>query len=51
MLHLAPVPHRGQQNEPAYVVEVAEQVAALKGLSLEAFAKQSSENFDRLFGL
>ncbi|MAT52348.1 MAG: hydrolase TatD [Porticoccaceae bacterium] len=48
---LAPVPHRGQQNEPAYVVEVAEQVAALKGLSLEAFAKQSSENFDRLFGL
>lgn len=47
--YLAPVPYRGKQNQPAYVVEVAQCVADLKGISLEAVAKISSENFYRLF--
>lgn len=47
--YLAPVPYRGKQNQPAYVVEVAQCVADLKGVSLEAVAKVSSENFYRLF--
>jgi TatD DNase family protein len=48
--YLAPVPYRGRKNEPAYVVETARRVAALKGLSLEALAKATSANAARLFG-
>ena len=47
--YLAPVPHRGQQNQPAFVREVAEFVADLKGISLEALAEQTTENFFTLF--
>jgi len=47
--YLAPVPYRGKQNQPAYVVEVAQCVADLKGVSLETVARVSSENFYRLF--
>lgn len=47
--YLAPVPYRGKQNQPAYVVEVAQCVAELKGVSLEAVARTSTENFYRLF--
>ncbi len=47
--YLAPVPYRGKQNQPAYVVEVAQCVADLKGVSLETVARTSSENFHRLF--
>jgi TatD DNase family protein len=46
---LAPVPHRGKQNEPKHVVDVAKFIANLKGISLEELAKQTSENFYRLF--
>jgi len=46
---LAPVPHRGQQNEPKYVVEVAQCVADLQGVSLEELAETTTENFKRLF--
>lgn len=46
---LAPVPHRGKENEPAYVVEVARCVAALKGVSVERVAEQTRENFYSLF--
>lgn len=47
--YLAPVPYRGKQNQPAYVVEVAECVAAIKGCSVEKVAAISKENFFQLF--
>ncbi len=47
--YLAPVPHRGRSNQPAYVRHVAELVAELRGTDPEAFAAQTSENFHRLF--
>lgn len=46
---LAPVPHRGKQNEPQYVLEVAQCVAQLKGISLEQLAEITTQNFHRLF--
>lgn len=49
--YLAPVPYRGKKNEPKFVVEVAECVAELKGLSLAEVARHTTGNFDRLFGL
>jgi TatD DNase family protein len=48
---LAPVPHRGKKNEPAWVAEVARHVADLKGMSPEAFAWTAARNTDALFGL
>lgn len=47
--YLAPVPHRGKQNEPGYVRDVAEYLADLRGLSSEFLAQQTTENFFRLF--
>ncbi|HEV3458509.1 MAG TPA: TatD family hydrolase [Thermoanaerobaculia bacterium] len=47
--YLAPVPYRGQPNRPAYVVEIAHQLAAAIGETPEAVARQTSENFFRLF--
>lgn len=47
--YLAPVPHRGQENEPAYTRDVAQFVANLKGVSLETLAQATSENFFNLF--
>lgn len=47
--YLAPVPHRGRRNEPAYVRHVAEEIAMLKGLPLEDVAAASSRNFFTLF--
>lgn len=49
--YLAPHPYRGKRNEPAYVKLVAEEIAALKGLSFEEVAKATTENAERLFGL
>lgn len=49
--YLAPVPHRGKLNHPALVRHVAEEVAALKGLSLDALAQATTNNFCRLFGV
>jgi TatD DNase family protein len=48
--YLAPVPHRGQPCEPAYVVETAKKLAEVKGTSQEAVAAATTANFDRLFG-
>jgi TatD DNase family protein len=48
--YLAPAPRRGQRNEPAYVVETARVLAEVRGTSLEAIARQTSDNFFRLFG-
>jgi TatD DNase family protein len=47
--HLAPQPVRGKRCEPAYLRYTAEALAALKGLTPEAFALQTSENARRLF--
>jgi len=47
--YLAPVPHRGKTNEPAFVRHVAEEVARLKGVSLEAVAEATTRNFFALF--
>jgi TatD DNase family protein len=46
---LAPPPHRGKRNEPAFVVEVARKLAALRGEALEAVGAASKSNFERLF--
>nr|CDQ32932.1 putative deoxyribonuclease YcfH [Virgibacillus halodenitrificans] len=47
--YLAPVPHRGKPNEPQWVVEVAECIAAERGISVDEVAMQTSANFYRLF--
>ncbi len=47
--YLAPVPHRGKQNQPAYVVEVAAFIAQLKGLSLTEVAEKTTQNYHDLF--
>lgn len=47
---LAPVPHRGKRNEPAFVVETAAVLADCKGLSNAALAEATSANVQRLFG-
>lgn len=49
--YLAPVPYRGKSNLPQYVREVAEFLAELRGVPFEDFARQTSENFLRLFPL
>ncbi|MGP1517512.1 MAG: TatD family hydrolase [Ottowia sp.] len=47
--YLAPVPHRGKPNSPAWVPHVAARLAELRGVSAEHIARISSDNFDRLF--
>jgi TatD DNase family protein len=49
--YLAPVPYRGKLNQPAYVKHVAEEIAQLRGLSVEEIGQQTSVNFGRLFSL
>ena len=46
---LAPVPHRGKRNEPAFTMLVAEKVAELKELSVDEVAKATTNNFYELF--
>ncbi|MBT8584078.1 TatD family hydrolase [Polynucleobacter paneuropaeus] len=47
--YLAPVPYRGKTNEPAWVAQVGEFVADLKGVSVERLAKQTFDNFFECF--
>lgn len=47
--YLAPVPHRGATNEPAFTRHTAEHLASVRSTSLETIAAQSTENFYRLF--
>jgi TatD DNase family protein len=49
--YLAPVPHRGKQNEPAFVPFVARAIADVRGVPVEQIADATSRNFERLFGL
>ncbi|MDP6346140.1 MAG: TatD family hydrolase, partial [Alphaproteobacteria bacterium] len=47
--YLAPAPHRGKTNEPAYVAHTAAKLAELKGLGVADLARATTENFHRLF--
>lgn len=47
--YLAPVPQRGKTNQPGWVRHVAEEIARLRGISLEAVAEATTANFFRLF--
>jgi TatD DNase family protein len=47
--YLAPVPHRGKRNEPAFVAETAKFVAKLRGITVEELANVTTRNFTRLF--
>ena len=47
--YLAPVPHRGKRNEPAFVVHTAAVAAELTGLAPEALAQRTTANFFSLF--
>jgi TatD DNase family protein len=47
--YLTPVPNRGKRNEPAYVRRVAEKIAEVRGLTVEAVAAQTTANADSLF--
>ena len=49
--YLAPVPYRGKVNEPGWVRHTGEFIARLKGVDAEQLARQTSENFERLFGV
>jgi TatD DNase family protein len=47
--YLAPVPHRGQTNEPGFVKHVAEEIARVHGTTPEAVGEATTANFFRLF--
>ena len=49
--YLAPVPYRGKINEPGFVKYTAEEIARLRGVSLDEIAGHTTRNFFRLFGL
>ncbi|MGX2950010.1 TatD family hydrolase [Ursidibacter sp. B-7004-1] len=49
--YLAPIPYRGKPNQPAYVREVCEYLATLKGVSVEQMAEITTQNVQRLFNL
>ena len=49
--YLAPVPHRGRRNEPAFAADTARFVAELRGVSPEELGRVTTENFARLFGV
>lgn len=48
--YLAPVPHRGKENEPAFTRDVAKFVAELKGISIQELEEATTTNFFKLFG-
>ncbi|HEU4708602.1 MAG TPA: TatD family hydrolase [Methylophilaceae bacterium] len=49
--YLAPVPYRGKTNQPAFVKHVAEEIASLRGISVEEVADATTRNFFKLFKL
>ena len=49
--YMAPVPHRGKRNEPAFTLEVLRRLSLAYGVSEEEIARQTNENVSRIFGL
>jgi TatD DNase family protein len=49
--YLAPVPHRGGRNEPAFVMHTAKAIAEIRGISIEEFAAETTTNFEQLFNV
>jgi len=49
--YLAPIPHRGKQNQPAFVQHVAQTLAEIRNTSVESIAEISRNNFYRLFDI
>ncbi|HEY5556772.1 TatD family hydrolase [Acetobacterium sp.] len=49
--YMTPTPHRGKRNEPAYVRFVAEEVARIRGMSIESLEEITTENTKRVFGI
>lgn len=49
--YLAPVPHRGKRNEPAFLVDTARKVAGFLGMTPDELALQTTENSKQLFGI
>ena len=49
--YLAPIPHRGKRNEPAFVKETARKLGELRGLSTEEIGRQTTRNFYKFFKL
>jgi TatD DNase family protein len=47
--YLAPVPHRGKRNEPAFVKETARRLGELRGLSMDELGERTSQNFCKFF--
>jgi TatD DNase family protein len=47
--YLAPTPHRGERNEPAYIIEVARKIAEIKKVPLVEVEKQTDRNAETLF--
>ncbi|WP_332687368.1 TatD family hydrolase [Devosia sp.] len=47
--YLAPIPHRGQSNEPSFVRHTAEKLAEVRGIGLEQLGRETTANFARLF--
>ena len=47
--YLAPVPHRGKTNQPGFVKHVAEEIARVRGMTVEAVGEATTQNFFRLF--
>jgi TatD DNase family protein len=49
--YLAPIPYRGQRNEPAFVTEIARRIGELRNLSAEEIGSRTAQNFYKFFGL
>jgi len=49
--YMAPVPHRGQRNEPAFVADVLQRMAESYGVSREEMERRTNENVERIFGI
>ncbi|QCI20491.1 YchF/TatD family DNA exonuclease [Buchnera aphidicola (Brachycaudus cardui)] len=49
--YLSPVPYRGQENQPAYLFEIAKKISILKNINIETVAKITTKNFYTLFNM